>query len=223
VDDAAVRRDAVPFALCLLVGAWGGAGQRPLTQPRFVDGQAHCFDQVGLGLGEFQIPILIDQLIAKFRSPRVERLFGGVEGVDPVGAHEKERIRFGGLADTLPTREVFARRAEPSRQRIAWPGRPDEIRGGDFDVLGLQNDSIAGALDVHRPALGLIGPVIGDHGIGRLARLGIAAGRGNVCFSGGNQSGEATGFGAQLLELGVAEFLLLERRFRGLQLHQLLA
>ena len=115
-------------------------------------------------VGEF--PIVANQFVAEIASPRLHRLAGGIIRGDALRPDQQQRIGLACLRVELALgQQLLACRPQCGGQRIAGAHRSLEIFGGQPDSLGLDDDGIGEAFEVDRPPPGLVGALVGNHGI----------------------------------------------------------
>ena len=90
-----------------------------LPLPRLLHGVTHrLFEPRSSGI--FELPIRVDEFVAKVRVPRTDRAQRSAVGIRPVRANDQQRIRIGqvGLTRRCRSVQLFPRRANRGVERI---------------------------------------------------------------------------------------------------------
>ena len=131
--------------------------------------------QRGIGLGQFELPVLFDKLVAEIGPPRLDRPADHAVGNGAVGPHEEQRIGcpLALLIHPAAVGPVFAGCPQRGSQRIAGPERLFKVGLFQHDTLGLEYHTVASTLDVDRSAACSVAASIRQNrvGAGRVVRL----------------------------------------------------
>ena len=173
------------------IAARRGGDQALLFDPGRPDGLLERLSQAGVGLRELELPVVADQLIAELRGPGFHGPAGRIVRGDAAGPHQQQedRARRRGGIEAAVGQEVLAGGPQRGGQRIARSLRPVEVVLREDDVLRLKHNVVGAAFQVDGAPPGLVRTLVGDHGVGvgavlgLLLRLGqIAAGPRQIAF-----------------------------------------